>query len=338
MIDIEVIEGIDEGGALRLGSLCKFRIVRHRPGVEVRWFVHFDSVLQIRPMCEWSADLEELEWLPESPGRYRLAAEWRDGGERGFEEIAFEARPNVFAPRPTKVSRGRLGRFWTPNEYESKGVAQYETALFGRLPALVAKGSVVYDVGANIGLFSVPLSRRVGETGRVICVEPNPICVLFLKANLEGNGCRNAQILPVALAADRCRVPFTLNFGNSLLGLTQISGLFHHKAGQGIDVEGRALDELRDAFRLPAPDLIKMDVEGAEGAAVRGMAETLATCRPVILMEIHGPEAAREVAEVLDPLGCRYEEAEGGRRFRDSEELAEDLERGAVIRQVICTL
>ncbi len=335
MIEIEAIQGIEEH-RLRLGEICVFRIHRQDPSVAIRWFMHFGNILQTRPMSDWSDQLAEIEWLPESPGIFHLEVQWRHGDSVGRQELSFEARPNVFSARPTRVSRGRRGKFWAPNEYESKGIAQYETALFERLPTLVQPGSVVYDVGANIGLFSVPFSKGVGAGGQVICFEPNPICVHFLRANLEINGCGNARVVPVALTARSQQVPFTLNFGNSLLGLTDISGFFHQKAGQQITVEGRALDELRESFRLPPPDLVKVDVEGAEGAAIHGMASTLKTHRPMLLMEIHGAGAAREVASVLDPLGYQYQEAEGGARFEDSSELASSLERGPVVRQVIC--
>ena len=340
MIEIEVTQGI-EAGRLRLGEICMFRIHRQDPTVEVRWFIHFGNILQTRPMSDWSDQLTEIEWLPESPGMFRLEVQWRHGDSTDREELTFEAHPNihsnrVFAARPSRVSRGRRGKFWAPNEYESKGIVQYETALFDRLPGLVKNGDVVYDVGANIGLFSVPFSKGVGAEGRVICFEPNPICVSFLRANLEVNGCANASIVPLALTAGSQQVSFTLNFGNSLLGLTDISGFFRQKAGQEISVEGRALDELRESFRLPAPKLVKMDVEGAEGAAIHGMASTLRDHRPTLLMEIHGANAAREVASVLDPLGYRYQEAAGGGQFGSSAELAASLERGPVVQQVIC--
>ena len=335
MIEIVPIQGVREH-TLRLGEITVFRIHRRKPSIEIRWFMHFGNILQTQPMSEWTHGLEEVEWLPESPGHYRLAVQWREGEQSGWVSYAFEAQPNVFSARPSRVSRGRRGRFWAPNEYEAKGVAQYETALFDRLPGLVQPGSVVYDVGANIGLFTVPFSRRVGPTGRVVCFEPNPICVQFLKANLEVNACANARIVPVALAEHHQQVPFTLNFGNSLLGLTSISSFYHQKAGQAITVEGRPLDELRSTFELPAPDLVKMDVEGAEGAVVRGMARTLAEHRPVLLMEIHGAGACRELAAVLDPLGYGYQEATDGKVYAGSEELASDLEKGPVVRQLIC--
>ena len=341
MIQVTTLRGIDNGRS-PLGTICVFAVERSAPDVEIRWFLHFGAVMQVRPMCDWSTERSEIEYLPESPGTYRLVVEWRHGAEIGRVSVPFTVGSQAFAARPTRVSRGRWGKFWVPNEYEAKGVAKYEPGLFQRLPSLVGQGAVVYDIGANLGLFAVPFSRLAGRNGAVICFEPNPICVHFLNVNLEANRCAEAcgdvRIVPVALTDGTPEVRFTLNFGNSLLGLTHISSFFHQKAGQEIAVTGAALDELTGTFELPPPTLIKMDIEGAEGPAIHGMSRVLAAHRPVLLLEIHGEHAARTVAEVLDPLGYGYEEAESGRRFGGSDALARDLAQGPVVRQVICAV
>ena len=344
MIEIKPLRGI-EGHRLSLGTICVFAVERQAPDVEIRWSLHFGAIVQPEPMCDWTRELQEIEYLPESPGRYRLVVEWRhgaDGGSTGRASREFTVGSRAYAARPTKVSRGRWGKFWVPNAYEAKGVARYEPGLFERLPGLVKAGDVVYDIGANLGLFAVPFSRMVGSEGAVICFEPNPICVHFLNVNLELNQsaehCSDLRIVPLALTDGTPSVQFTLNYGNSLLGLTDISSFFHQKAGQQISVAGRALDEAAPAYELPPPNLIKMDIEGAEGPAIHGMARLLAQHRPLLLLEIHGEWAARTVTDVLDPLGYRYEEAESGRRFTGSVDLTASLVAGPVVRQVICSV
>ena len=63
-------------------------------------------------------------------------------------------------------------------------------------------GDCVVDIGANIGIFSLNLSRAVGSDGRVIAVEPDPDNLRFLKKNLEVNGCHNVIVVPCALGKD----------------------------------------------------------------------------------------------------------------------------------------
>lgn len=335
MIEVVPSKGV-VGHDLPLGEIAVFEIRRLQPDVEIRWFLHFRNIMQIRALSDWSAELRELEMLPESPGPYDLTVEWRRGPEQGWVSYRFLAKPDHFAPKPTRVSRGRWGKFWVPSEFESKGVAQYEPDLFKRLGEWVKPGQVVFDVGANIGLFTVPFSRRVGAQGQVIGFEPNPICLHFLSLNLQLNQCDNARVLPVALTDEPRDLPFTVNLGNSFLGLSSASGFFHQKAGMDISVPGRALDDMMGYFRLPVPDVIKIDVEGAEGPAIRGMRQVLESHRPLLLLEIHGANAMSEVAPVLDPLGYVYDEVESDRRFHTSGELAQDLIAGPVVRQLAC--
>src|SRR5262249_2012553 len=72
-----------------------------------------------------------------------------------------------------------------------------------RMRKALRSGMTFVDAGANIGYFSVLGSNLVGPSGRVFCVEPDPLNLEILRANLERNSCDNATVLPVAAWKER---------------------------------------------------------------------------------------------------------------------------------------
>lgn len=341
---IEIIpSGALAAGPLPLGETATFRLYRRHGDLELRWFLCFGKVFQTKPMCDWSMPAE-IGILPEAPGRYRVAVQWRRTAaegvcvpdpttDRGWETFDFEVLPSGYDLVPSRASRGRKRRYWAPNQFEAKGISRYESALLDALPGLVPPGSVVYDVGANIGLYSVPLSRATGPEGKVYCFEPNPICVSYLHVNLTVNECDNCQIVPLAITDGAARVSLTVNFANSLVGISDRSELYGTKAGQEIVAQGGPLEAITDFFPIDLPDVIKVDVEGAEGAVARGMQKLLLSVRPLLLFEIHGLRAAREVVAVLEGFGYFYEDIESGQTYANGAAL---LERFDGVRQLVC--
>jgi FkbM family methyltransferase len=173
--------------------------------------------------------------------------------------------------------------------------------VFRELQRIIRPGATVYDVGANVGLFAARFGRWVGAEGWVYAIEPNPLCVYFLRANLGHARLRNFTILPVALADRSCECRFSINYGSSLIGVggdSPVAG----KPGHWIRVEGESLDTLIATLNLRKPDFIKLDVEGAEGSAVAGMMETLEKSRPNFMIELHGPRGGR--GDAATPCGA----------------------------------
>jgi FkbM family methyltransferase len=154
-------------------------------------------------------------------------------------------------------------------------------------------------------------------------IEPNPLCVYFLRANLR-RARAQVKILPVAVADRPGHATFRINYGSSLLGLLGGSGAVT-KPGHEILVEQDSLDNLIAHFGLRAPDFIKLDVEGAEALAVGGMMDTLRRRRPVLLCELHGIETGRAALQLLAPLGYRFFTPASGRQFSDAATASEAL-------------
>jgi FkbM family methyltransferase len=175
----------------------------------------------------------------------------------------------------------------------------YETDLQQAVSELVQPGMTVYDVGANIGYISLLLARAVGEQGRVFSFEALPANLDRLCHNLNINSFgERVQIISAAVNADSRPVRF-------LVGPSGAMGKAEGSAGRSLaytetlEVPGISLDDFVYRDDNPSPDVIKMDIEGGEVLALQGMSRLLNEARPLILLELHGPEAARVAWETL---------------------------------------
>ena len=168
------------------------------------------------------------------------------------------------------------------------------------LEATLGPGGVFYDVGANIGFYATLAGRLVGPGGRVVAFEPFGESAARLRNNMALNGFGDRLTLVEAAASDRagdCRLAMGRDAMRHRLG--------DGEAAAGVVVPLVTLDGCRAERDLPPPDVVMIDVEGAECDVIRGMRGTIAECRPVVLVEVHYiPEAVREVfEEVLEPHG-----------------------------------
>jgi FkbM family methyltransferase len=187
----------------------------------------------------------------------------------------------------------------------------YEPELQAAVRELVQPGSVAYDVGANIGYISLLLAKAVGETGRVFAFEALPANQERLRANLALNSMdARARLIPGAVTG----APGPVNF---LTGPSHGMGKVEGSAGrrelsymEAISVPGVVLDDFVYQDGNPEPQVVKMDIEGGEVLALPGMRRLLSEARPLVLMELHGPEAAKAAWEALTGAGyriCRME-------------------------------
>ncbi len=160
----------------------------------------------------------------------------------------------------------------------------------------VREGSVVYDVGANAGFFTLLASKLAGPGGAVYAFEPLPRNLEFIRAHIARNGVRNVHVMPVAVSDRNGTARFTAADNPAMGGLSSEGG---------IEVETTTLDALRAT--LPAPSFIKMDIEGAEIAALTGAASVLRDDGPVILLSAHGYERYQRCSELLRGHGYELE-------------------------------
>jgi FkbM family methyltransferase len=205
---------------------------------------------------------------------------------------------------PVRIHLRRNRSFWLRNPLTS------EDFPFAMLRHLVRPGDVVYDAGANLGLYARYLITVLGA-GRVIAFEPAAENRPLLGRNLAlGKIASQVMVLPVALADADGTAPFQVDDMQSTSGtLSKVTGgepsVGRQNVGLGpltTEVACRSLDSLV-AEGLPKPDVIKIDVEGAEALLLRGAAALLKQSSPRLLIELHGAQVAREVLTILDACG-----------------------------------
>lgn len=162
----------------------------------------------------------------------------------------------------------------------------------------VRAGSVVYDVGAHVGFYTLLASELVGDKGRVFSFEPNPRNIAYLRKHMDLNHRNNIQIFETAVSEKTGSHFFSVE-ENSFYG--KIS-----KDGQ-LEVKTVALDDLVDGEKLLPPDVVKIDVEGAELAVLRGAAGILRKYRPVLFLSTHGRGIHELCLNFLASLGYNFE-------------------------------
>jgi FkbM family methyltransferase len=154
---------------------------------------------------------------------------------------------------------------------------------------VLKEGQVMIYVGAHIGYYSIFASPRVGPRGKVIAVEPNPETLPRLYKNLKLSNAANVVVAEVANTDRETTVQFfqASRWNSGMSSLSKANAI--RSPGHVVTattVRGRPLDALVRELGLRRVDLIKIDVEGAEVQVLRGSKETLATFRPVLLVEM----------------------------------------------------
>ena len=174
----------------------------------------------------------------------------------------------------------------------------YEEPVRDALRELLTVGDTCLDVGANIGVMTFLAAAAVGPTGRVIAVEPNPDNVQLLYRGILLNRCSNVEVLPLAAAGHQAIVGLSGRSNTRLMGPDSA-------APPAWFVQSVTLDET--LATLPKLDVIKMDIEGTEAAALRGLERLITTHRPALVVEFNprclkqqGEDPAAFVAQILE--------------------------------------
>jgi FkbM family methyltransferase len=180
----------------------------------------------------------------------------------------------------------------------------YETDLQTTIKEMVQPGMIAYDVGANIGYISLLLARMVGEEGCVYAFEPFPENLTRLRANLDLNE-EGSKIVVIDSAVVDSTGPVRFLVGPSG-GMGKVNGSVGRKEfsySDTISVAGISLDDFIYGAGNPAPQAMKIDIEGGEILAFSGMNKVLNEARPLILLELHGREASKIAWETLTSSG-----------------------------------
>lgn len=182
----------------------------------------------------------------------------------------------------------------------------FETEIFKRE---VKPGNVVLDVGANIGYYTLLAARLVGPTGRVYAFEPEPANFALLQKNVRANGCANVILEQKAVSNQNGKLKLYLSEQNK--GDHQIFDSGEIRPAVEVDTV-RLDDYFRDC--TGAIDVVKMDIQGAEGLALEGMDKLLRKFAGLKLFAEFCPERLkkcgtdpRDYLNRLGALGFRFD-------------------------------
>jgi FkbM family methyltransferase len=150
------------------------------------------------------------------------------------------------------------------------------------LRQIAVKGMTVIDIGANIGYYALIESQGVGESGRVIAIEPVDSNYELLVKNVRENACANVTTMQIAIGD---------YIGVARMYLAKRSNC-HSIIRRGAsdnysEVEITTIDKLVENLNLTSVDLLRMDIEGYEFKAIDGMIGTIRAHRPAIFLELH---------------------------------------------------
>lgn len=201
-------------------------------------------------------------------------------------------------PLPTREADGMrwLQRGGNTDDWIS---VSHEESLTPVLDGLLPAGGMFVDVGAHVGRWAL---RLAGKASKVVAVEPNPATAAVLRAHIALNGVANVDVVECAAWDTETRMVLDDPNGKVTGGSTRVV-----EDGDGM-VAARPLD---DVLRDVTPDLIKLDVEGADLHALRGMRETLARAKPTLFIEdhsIYGYYELDDLKALLDEFGYGWRE------------------------------
>ncbi len=211
------------------------------------------------------------------------------------------------------ILQGRLrGRKWIVGAGEhGYWLGSYEMQKRQAFEEKIPTGAVVYDIGANVGYFSLLAAELVGEMGQVYAFEPLPRNIDFLRRHVALNRFEQVEIIEAAVSDETGEAAFDLG-ASSAMG---------HISGSGeIRVQLICLDDLLEAKDLQPPDFMKIDVEGAEYQVLKGARKLLKRHHPVLFLDTHQREAHNPSIAFLEVLGYRFEILDG-RSLEETKEL-----------------
>jgi FkbM family methyltransferase len=216
---------------------------------------------------------------------------------RGFTERRFDL---IEFPPFNQLADCRYGRmlFNRNDRYIGKSLnlyGEYSEAEIDLFRQVVKPGSLVVEVGANIGTHTLFFARQVGLEGAVVSFEPQRVVFQSLCANMALNSVANVQCFHKAVGAEpgEILVPSLDSTREENYGGLSLEGRQHGEPTPMVTVDCLSLDRCT---------LLKVDVEGMEREVLAGAAKTIEKCRPILYVENDRREKAAELVRFIDGL------------------------------------
>jgi FkbM family methyltransferase len=208
---------------------------------------------------------------------------------------------------------GKLkGKKWIKGSgVNSYWIGFYELQKQKKVIEIVKKNDICYDVGANVGFYTLLFSEIVQDGGLVIAFEPSPNNINYLKKCQKINNLTNVKVIEAAVADMSGECFFDLSL-NSSVGRISDNGK--------LKVKSISLDDFIANGANP-PNIIKIDVEGAELKVLRGSTKLLQKYHPKIFLATHNSNINKDCIEFLQNKGYKIISLIKNKHIYESDEL-----------------
>lgn len=212
--------------------------------------------------------------------------------------------------------------------------SSYDSFFLEKLQKMDLTGKAIYDIGAHVGYHSFYFARLVGPKGKIYSFEPHPKnlerLILSRDANMDIKDI--VSPFPMALSDKKETLEFTLSddieSGRSSGGFIEKADTiwsrdeFTKRAFRKTLVQAIPLDQAMTELHLNIPPTVmKIDVEGAEALVLKGASDTIKKYKPVLMLEVHSPQAMIDVTKFLNDHSYVFEilkEEKDGRKFMEA--------------------
>lgn len=217
-----------------------------------------------------------------------------------YYRLLYRSCPYLILPIRAGELRGML---WTLGATELEAVMGiYEAAQTRLLGEEIEPTDTVYDIGANVGYYTLLMSKLAK---RVLSFEPLPRNLRYLRRHRLLNLAKNVKIIDRAVSSDNGKTRF-------FLGENHAMGHMYTPWTDALKDEFIEVQQIRlDGSGLPAPDVMKIDVEGAELQVLKGAKDTIECHHPTIFLSVHSDNLRKECTEFLHGLGYNMKPIEG---------------------------
>jgi len=168
---------------------------------------------------------------------------------------------------------------------------------------LIKPDMTVFDIGANAGFYTLLFSRLIGRGGQVIAFEPDSENMCLLRKHIALNKLENVSVVQSAVSDTAALVGFSLTGG--------ATGRLEKNSSYLVPTV--RLDELLADNNLPSPNVIKMDVEGAEVMVLRGAKDFIEKKTCSWIVALHGDEAKNGCLVIFTEAGYFLQDLQGQR-------------------------
>jgi len=208
-------------------------------------------------------------------------------GKFVYERVFIPTKPNYIEVEGFKLYIHPGKDFFSDSLLVSKEYEPIETKV---IKDLIKEGDIVVDAGANIGYYTILLSKAIGPNGKVYAFEPERSRFDLLTKNIKENNCNNVVLVNKALSDKEEKIKFYIDKKDKGL-----SGILNDSEKYEVAVQATTLDnEITESI-----DFMKMDIEGSELNALKGATTSLRSCKKMV---IEVPENRKDFNDIKELL------------------------------------